>query len=230
MRNARQLTTTSFAILGLLALRPWATYELAKQVNRSLSHFWPRAESNLYAEPKRLVNGGYATARREQAGGRRRTVYAITPLGRKALRRWLAEAGGEVRLESAPLLKVFFADQGTKEDLLATIRAIGEVARQHQARLRRIAREYGDGGGPFPERLALALLAVRLVWDELSATIAWSRDAAAIVERWRNPGPGEVPAWPPGLVPQPPAPSKARRSKHPGNGKTKRPPADAPRR
>ena len=56
--SSRQLTTTSYAILGLLAVKPWATYDLAKQLQRSLHFFWPRAESNLYAEPKRLVEAG----------------------------------------------------------------------------------------------------------------------------------------------------------------------------
>jgi PadR family transcriptional regulator AphA len=47
----RELTTTSYAILGLLAIKPWSTYELAAQMRRNLHYFWPRAESNLYAEP-----------------------------------------------------------------------------------------------------------------------------------------------------------------------------------
>ena len=48
-------STTSYALLGLLALREWTTYELAKQVQRSIGWFWPRAERKLYEEPKRLV-------------------------------------------------------------------------------------------------------------------------------------------------------------------------------
>src|SRR5688572_5469801 len=51
-------TTTSYAILGLLSVRRWTTYELAKQVQRSLNWFWPRAERKLYDEPKRLVADG----------------------------------------------------------------------------------------------------------------------------------------------------------------------------
>ena len=82
----RQLTTTSYAILGLLAVKPWATYEMAKQLQRSLHFFWPRAESNLYAEPKRLVEAGLADAREEWNGDRRRTVYSITEKGRSAFR------------------------------------------------------------------------------------------------------------------------------------------------
>jgi DNA-binding PadR family transcriptional regulator len=200
MPDTRPLTATSFAILGLLAVRPWPTYELAKQINRSLRHFWPRAESNLYAEAKRLVADGYAVAHREQTGERHRTVYRITPRGRTALRGWLGAPGGEVRLESEPLLKVFFADQGSKADLIDTLRAMGRAAEAQQATLRRMAEEYRAGCGPFPERLAVSVLALALVWEHLEATVAWSRSAVEAVETWRKPGPGEAPMWPPGIL------------------------------
>jgi len=70
------LPTTSYAILGMLALRPWSAYELAQQTRRSLSLCWPTAESVLYHEPKRLVRLGLATAKRQATGRRTRTVYA----------------------------------------------------------------------------------------------------------------------------------------------------------
>ena len=59
---AKPLTTTSYAILGLLRLRSWTPYELAKQVQKSLGWFWPRAERKLYDEPKNLVAHGLAKA------------------------------------------------------------------------------------------------------------------------------------------------------------------------
>ena len=87
-----ELTTTSQAILGLLALRSWTTYELAKQVQRSLGWFWPRTERKLYDEPKRLVAAGLATSKQEMTGAPRpRTVYGITRAGGRPLQRWLDE-------------------------------------------------------------------------------------------------------------------------------------------
>jgi len=41
------LTTTSYAVLGLLAVRPWSSYELTQQMDRSLGRVWPRAVSKL---------------------------------------------------------------------------------------------------------------------------------------------------------------------------------------
>ena len=58
MAKTSPLTPTSYALLGLLAVQPWTTYELAKQVDRTMNRFWPRAKSKLYEEPKKLVAHG----------------------------------------------------------------------------------------------------------------------------------------------------------------------------
>src|SRR5215471_11926514 len=120
----RPLTTTSYGVLSILALRDHSTYDLTRQMRMSLHYMWPRAESNVYAEPKRLVAAGLASARTEWNGGRRRTLYSITDPGRAALAQWLSSPSAEQRYESEALLKVFFAENGTRDDLLATIRAI----------------------------------------------------------------------------------------------------------
>jgi PadR family transcriptional regulator AphA len=44
------LTTTSYAVLAQLALRPWSTYELARQRVRYFRYVWPRAESAIYRQ------------------------------------------------------------------------------------------------------------------------------------------------------------------------------------
>jgi len=75
MSTLADLTTTSYAILGLLAIRPWTTYELAKQMDRAVGRFWPRTRSKLYEEPKKLVALGLAHAASEKVGQRPRTVY-----------------------------------------------------------------------------------------------------------------------------------------------------------
>ena len=59
---ASKSTATSFALLGLLALQPWTAYELVAQANRSLHFYWPRSEAHLYAELKRIVERGHASA------------------------------------------------------------------------------------------------------------------------------------------------------------------------
>jgi PadR family transcriptional regulator AphA len=128
MGQPPKLTTTSYVILGHLALRDWSTYELAQQMKRSTRHFWPRAQSKIYEEPKKLVAHGLATATREYAGRRPRTIYAITAKGRRALRAWLDEPTQLPLVEFDAAVKVQFAEQGTKAQLLATLRSVREQA------------------------------------------------------------------------------------------------------
>jgi len=75
------LTATSYAVLGLLAIKPWSSYELTQQMDRSLGRVWPRAVSKLYEEPKKLAAHGLARSAAERNGRRTRTVYAITQKG-----------------------------------------------------------------------------------------------------------------------------------------------------
>jgi len=182
----RELTTTSYAILGLLAARPWSTYELAAQMRRNLHYFWPRAESNVYAEPKRLVAGGFARASAEPVGRRRRTVYSMTPKGRRALRTWLAEAPADPRLESEALVKLAFAGNGTKADLLASLRRFREQAEARRRELRAIFEEYVRGEDPFPERIHINVVAYRLLWQTAEVELDWADWAIAEVGRWRD--------------------------------------------
>jgi PadR family transcriptional regulator, regulatory protein AphA len=180
----RELTTTSYAILGFLAIQPWSTYELAAQMRRNLHYFWPRAESNLYAEPKRLLDGGFATARSEPVGQRRRTIYSITPKGRRALKRWLREPAGESRLESETLVKIMFAPYGSKNDLLAHLQRFRIEFEARQANLRAIFDEYRANADPFPERIHINVVCYRLIWEQTQAAAAWTSWAIEQVERW----------------------------------------------
>src|SRR4029453_4299447 len=149
-RRNDELNTTSFAMLGMLAIRPWSTYELAKHLDRSLRPLWPRARSNLFNEPKKLVTHGLAVASEEAVGRRPRPVYTITPEGRQALRRWLGTPGEGPVLEFEQLLKVFFADHGTKADAVAAVATIKQWARDRDAENVEGARGYPHGPGPFP--------------------------------------------------------------------------------
>ncbi len=179
-----KMTTTTYVILGLLALRRWSTYELAKQMKRSIRYYWPRAESHLYEEPKKLVSLGLATATREDVGRRPRTVYEITDAGRTALREWLATPGSLPLVEFEGLVKVLFAEQGTKDDLLqtlATIRADAEATREHHAEL---AADLAVTGGPFPDRLHVNALVLRFMWDQAETVIRWAEWAETVVAEW----------------------------------------------
>jgi DNA-binding PadR family transcriptional regulator len=180
-----QLSTTSYAILGYLAVRPWSAYELAKQMGRTLHHFWPRAESGIYREVKRLEEAGLATARDDAVGRRARTEYDITDAGRTAVARWLDEPrtrGGF--LESEGLVRVLLADIGSKEALLATLTTMRADAGAISEQMEELLRAYLAGGGQFMERAHVNILIGRFLIDLSAMVDEWSRWAEGFVGTW----------------------------------------------
>jgi DNA-binding PadR family transcriptional regulator len=184
MSRLPALTSTSFAILGLLAVRPWSTYELTRQMDRSLGRIWPRAQSKLYEEPKKLVEHGLAVAATEQVGRRPRTVYAITPAGRSALAEWLHTPGAGPVLEFEQLVKVWFSEHGTKADALASIAAAAEWARERNEESVAVGRAYQAGQGPFQSRAAQTVLAGAFLTDFYALVARWAEWATEFVESW----------------------------------------------
>ena len=182
--STQPLTTTSYAVLGLLSIKPWSSYELTQQMDRSLGRVWPRAVSKLYEEPKKLASHGLARSAIQQNGRRRRTVYTITARGRRALAEWLGQPGDGPVLEFEQLLKVFFADNGTTADLLATLAAAQAWAQARCAESLAIGEQYSTGSGPFPQRLPELQLTSRFLTDFYLLVGQWAGWAASIVETW----------------------------------------------
>jgi PadR family transcriptional regulator AphA len=185
MSRPTRLTTTTYGVLGLLAVRPHSTYELTRAMDRSVGRIWPRAQSKLFEEPKKLVEHGYATAREESVGRRPRTVYTITRSGRRALAAWLAEPGDGPALEFEGLVKLIFADHGSRADALATIARAREWAVEMNVGNIEAAEKFVESEGRYAERRATTLL--------LGAFLT---DFYALVASWADWAEGEVAEWP----------------------------------
>lgn len=180
-------TTTRFAILGQLALRDWSAYELTRSMRRTLHWFWPRAESVIYAEAKKLVADGLATRRKEPSGeqsGRRRSVYAITDEGRSALARWLASEPATYSMQLEPLLRLHLARFGTREDLLATIAWTERVAEQILADGDAVATEFVAGRHLFQDEAHIRGLLFDALTEHALAAQRWAAQARKEVARW----------------------------------------------
>ena len=184
MSSAPAMTTTSFAILGLLAVKPWTTHELVQQVDRSLRRIWPRAQSKLYEEPKKLAVHGFATATDDAVGRRRRTRYTITPKGRRALAAWLQEPGEGPILECEQFLKIHFADSGTTADIVTNLEETRAwVLEQNEENLA-TARAYLEGRSAFPQRAALNQLVGTFLTNYYLTVAEWVDWATRVVETW----------------------------------------------
>lgn len=190
-----KLSTTSYAILGLLSLRSWTTYELAEQMRRALGQFWPRAESGIYTEPKKLVEAGYATVETEHVGQRSRQRYTITAAGRRALKQWIPTPGAFPQVEFEQLIKVFFAERGSKADLVRTLRGIKEENEDRAAAVQNIPHEYLEDRGGYPERLPWILITGQFLTEWEQMIDRWATWALDVVEQWPDDITQAEPSW-----------------------------------
>jgi len=179
-----RLTTSSYAVLGLLAIRPWAGYELTQQATRSLRFAWPKSERLLYAEPKKLVEHGLATALQESVGQRPRTVYTITDDGRAALTAWMTTTPQPPLLEAEALLRLLFAENGTVDDLTAALDRMAADAAELYEQVVAINVGYLNGQHPFPERTHLSVLFATFQLELFDLIVKWVDFAKTEVATW----------------------------------------------
>ena len=179
MESPDRLTTTEYAILGLLAEGESSGYDLARAADRSIAYMWAPSRSQIYKVLPRLVAWGLATSREvEQRGRPDKAVYRITRAGQAMLRAWLEddaedpERGGDLFL-----LKLFLAGGAPPEAALRQLEA-------YRGRLERRLGVFEQLEGELPDdepvygRVALAhgLAQVR-------ATLAWVDEARPQLER-----------------------------------------------
>jgi len=185
-------TPTSYALLALLALKPWSAYDLTGFMRTSnLRAIWPRAESRLYAEPKNLVAQGLATSDVERLGGRKRTVYRITPEGRRALKVWLQQPSKRFAYESEAMLKVAYGDL-TNLDQVA--RSIDEIRAEAEDDLRIARKAFANrlsDGVPFPERVHVNALVAQFCIEMMEARLRWASFAEDYIREWADSEPDE---------------------------------------
>lgn len=123
----RQLTPTSYIVLGMLDEEPGTPYDLKGRVAVGLGNFWSVQHAQLYSETARLAEEGLLAEEREE-DGRRRKTYSITKAGKKALSAWLEEVAvnelPEVR--DPGLLKIYL---GADPKAVAAAQAAAHTAR-----------------------------------------------------------------------------------------------------
>ena len=139
-----RLTPTSYIVLGLIAAAGRATpYDLKRVHANGIGGFWSLNHAQLYAEPDRLVEGGYLGVEREE-GGRRRKLYELTSAGRKALDDWLASPSDEfTELRDLGLLQLFLGAD-PQEVAEVQLRIHGEALAQYEE-LHKTAADWLEG-------------------------------------------------------------------------------------
>lgn len=174
----KKLSSTTFALLGLLSRQPWSAYGFAKYMQTSFIRMvWPRAESSMYSEPNKLVERGYASSRQEQINNRLRTVYEITDEGREALDAWLDEPAAHATIEHESMLKLALTEFTNKERVLRRIEEIENQTKDAMATRQLVANKIEKEGFHVPAQSPANVFGILYLNHMLRAQEQWAIEA-----------------------------------------------------
>jgi DNA-binding PadR family transcriptional regulator len=172
------LTPTARVILGMLKLGVHTGYEIKKAIDTSTRFFWGASFGQIYPELHRLREAGLVSAKDEPRGRVKRTEYTLTVRGEEALRGWLTDTESFIfELRDEGLLRLFFGDVLTTEEVVANLRARREFFDWVLAQFQEL--EVAARTGFADESQLHPLLALRYG----IGLVEWSRDWYAEAER-----------------------------------------------
>src|SRR5579859_4001471 len=185
--RSTRLTTTAYAILGVLAIERRTAYELAREMRHCFEYFWPRDDKRVYADVRTLAAAGLVEAKYRWVGRRRQTHYSITSAGRRALELWLARPAAPVALEFEALIKVYLARFGNREQLLSTLAQVEADAAFMLGVGTTVRGVYLERCAPFQDEYVHVWA---FVYDFLTSYFSmlhdWAARARAEVEAWSD--------------------------------------------
>jgi DNA-binding PadR family transcriptional regulator len=187
------LTPTARVILGMLKLGARTGYEIKQVTDISTRFFWGASYGQIYPELRRLEAAGLVESEDDARGGLRRRAYRLTAAGEQALRDWLvADEPLEYSVRDEGLLKVFFGDVGSPEELLENVRRLRRDHEQRLAHFREIEAGVTGRGDPTVRALeyGIAFLEWNVRW--------WRRLERELSSEARPPGGPRVESAAPG--------------------------------
>lgn len=136
--------TLPHIILGMLRHTPKSGYDLKKELENVIHYFWAADISRIYRSLGEMQEKGWVkfeTIIQEDSPNKK--VYSLTPAGRRALQKWLAEPGKSSGAHNPFLAQLHFSDVIPVEAQLEVMETRLAVLREEVRELERRAAEAG---------------------------------------------------------------------------------------
>lgn len=117
----KDINATAATLLGFLQDGPRTGWELARNLENTVGHFWNTTRSQVYRELRTLRELGLVEA--GETGVRDKTPYSITPEGDAAFREWIGLTPGPDLVRMPFLLALFFARYVEPDKLARFVRS-----------------------------------------------------------------------------------------------------------
>lgn len=174
------LPAGDYIFMAFLLRHPRSAYDIKKAMERSVSHFWSTAHSQVYQQASRLVRDGFVTEI-DAVGPRKKKLLKLTPKGKRHTIAWLKRPGELPRFYSECLVKLFFGD--VADDLDATMALVQDQAERAGA----MAAVYEAQKGELEDRgLEFALMTLEVGIASFRAAESAFRSALNRLEKMRQ--------------------------------------------
>ena len=169
------------AILGFLSYKPLSGYDLKKAFDRSVRHFWPANQSQIYRTLAELEEQGYIEKEiipREERLDMK--VYSINEAGSQELQRWLSTPLPAQDYREPLLVQIYFAGKLSEEELDHLLHHEIEAMQERLAAYKAIYAMYQGEIEKHPDPRAFFLSVLTLEYGILSnqAALEWLISAA----------------------------------------------------
>lgn len=145
---------TKYAILGMLAYQHMSGYDIKNMMEKSTNHLWSESPGQIYPTLASLLKEECIAETKDTTKSKHeRNTYKITKKGLKLLQEWLPKAPEKQTSRDELLLKIFFAKNMSKEQLLALIKKRRAETLEHIEELNNIMHhvktEHHDADAPY---------------------------------------------------------------------------------
>ncbi len=176
----------SHAILGFLEYGPMSGYDLKKNFDQSVTHFWSATQSHIYKALEDLESQGLVTSQViQQAGKPNRKQYQITEIGRAELRHWVSTPLPMAGHRSAWLIQVFFAHDLTNEEIVNLFEKRIESLRTYLSQLHDAQKNIDENARKVGLKRAQTLWQLTLDYgiDNYTNEISWLEKMLPVVRK-----------------------------------------------
>lgn len=139
-------------ILGALTIRDMSGYEIKKFMTYSTAFFANVSYGSIYPTLEKFEENGLVYSKELVEKGRYKKVYEITEEGRKLFRDWMKEPLKPFVFRYEMLIRMFFARNIPKEDLIELIHQHLDQLQELLTRLDEVEADHSQGIDEFQMR------------------------------------------------------------------------------
>jgi PadR family transcriptional regulator AphA len=177
------MSTTPYAILGLLSIEPMSGYDIRRNLEESLSYFWSESYGQIYPALRKLEAARLIIPVKQAAPDtRRRKLYTLTSAGRARLRTWLSEPPKPQPPRNELLLKLFFGRQAAPAACAGHLRRLRVQQERLAATLENVEQQLKAERRGHPD-LQYWLIALSFGLERAQSLIDWSEYALQALEK-----------------------------------------------